>query len=200
MEEDANSIIAIGQIFFIIQVQYGLNRSKLNLFAVKYLSICEGNKKHIVNGFNSSMLSNMVSVYQWGGSHGNSADPLFDVQIIEDSMILRPSFVISSFQNLSIGSIIDAHYKKKIRDHRFYHVDRHFFDREGWDNIISSYENDVTPRSIKLSNKLNDSNEADPLESNLNSSSDTSSSGSSIESIDNESELDLEYVNGWLSD
>jgi hypothetical protein len=68
-------------------------------------------------------------MYKWAATDDKREDPIFLVEIIEETSILRPSFIVPSFSNQSFSN---RNIKSMAPSHRFFHVPSKFFDRTGW--------------------------------------------------------------------
>jgi hypothetical protein len=114
--------VVLAQVCYIICATF--RQKQKFLFVVKYLTKCtqaDAGKTR----FNSSIFS----MYKWAATDDKRVDPIFLVEIIEETSILRPSFIVPSFSNQSIST---RNIKSMAPNHRFFHVTSKFFDRTGW--------------------------------------------------------------------
>jgi hypothetical protein len=78
----------------------------------------------------NSMYNCPFSVYQWEYAETRSMYPVYD--IIDTESISGPAFITPVFSSDNILPISS----KPIRSDKFWHIDRTFFDRAGWQDTI----------------------------------------------------------------
>ena len=142
--------------------------------------------------------------YQWAGNPTKANQFLYDIITVQ--MVLRPVMVIPSITRLTKTSknklqpekLLSLQYnplEPSVQD-RFHFIDRHFFDRSGWekvivnDNVLELDTNNIQKTMNYLDNNMTGFNDLSGINDYNNASDDILTNGGDVDDDDEDNQDD----------